>query len=230
MLLANIADRHNSVANNAEIAEKKPRQHRLEKWTGERIASGTRNAVIISREDESGKKDKLVNRRDAPPQPGARKVTGKIITHAAMRSLAHATCTGRELLTNVQAVTVTCLAHLMRLRVHYASSHPTVPWGPGTIAFCGRGKAYLHTCGIIQFAMHRTYTSRDRAPARQRARLPYALRRIAVRRLMENALLPLNAVLRLPTIQSHLSTYSTARVEDLTRAFSRVRRFKRGVS
>jgi len=42
--------------------------------------------------------------------------------------------------------------------------------------------------------------------ARQRARLPCALRRIAVRRLMENALLPLNAVLRLPTIQSHLST------------------------
>jgi len=43
---------------------------------------------------------------------------------------------------------------------------------------------------------------------------------------MENALLPLNAVLRLPTIQSHLSTHGTARVEDLTRAFSR--RFKCG--
>jgi len=126
---------------------------------GERIASGTRS---LSPDDESGKKDKLVNRRDAPPQPRAREVAGKIITHAAVRSLAHATCTGRILLTNAQAVTVTRRAHLMCLRVRYAS-RPTVPQGPGTIAFCGRGKAYLHTCGIIQFAMHRAYTSRDRA-------------------------------------------------------------------
>lgn len=91
MLLVNTADRHNSGANNAEIAGKELRQHRLEKWTRERIASGTRNAVVISGGRERGKKDKLVNRRDAPPQPGAREAAGKIITHAAVRSLAHAT-------------------------------------------------------------------------------------------------------------------------------------------
>lgn len=137
-----------------------------------------------------------------------------------MRSLAHATCTGRELLTSgLQAVTVTRRAHLMRLRVRYASSH--TPGGLGTIAFCGRGKAYLHTRGIIQFAMRRTYTSRYMRPLANARDYYVALRRIAVRRLMENALLPLGAVLRLPTIRSHLSTCGTARVEDLTRAFSR---------
>lgn len=91
MLLASTADRHNSVANNAEIVGKELWQRRLEKSkTGERIASGTRS-LFSSGEDENGKKDKLVNRRDAPPQPGAREVAGKIITHAGVRSLAHAT-------------------------------------------------------------------------------------------------------------------------------------------
>lgn len=159
------------------------------------------------------------------------KSAGKIITHTAVRSLAHATCTGRELLlTNAQAVTITRRAHLMRLRVRYASSRPTVPPGTGDNCVLRQGK------GISAYMRHNTicdapcvHHARPRGIcARQRARLPCALCRIAVRRLMENALLPLNAVLRLPTIQSHLSTYGTARVEDLTRAFSRARRFKRG--
>lgn len=119
--------------------------------------------------------------------------------------------------------------HACALRT--ASSRP-VPshCTPGTIAFCGRGKAYLHTHGIIQFARCTLYPD-DRALANARDYYRRALRRgVAVRRLMENALLSLIAVLRLPTIQSPpLYLRRTARVEDLTRAFSRVRKdLKRG--
>lgn len=119
------------------------------------------------------------------------KSAGKIITHTAVRSLAHATCTGREpLLTNAQAVTITRRAHLMRLRVRYASSRPTVPPGTGDNCVLRQGK------GISAYMRHNTicdapcvHHARPRGIcARQRARLPCALRRIAVRRLMENAL------------------------------------------
>lgn len=182
------------------------------------------------------KKDKLVNRRDAAPAAAGSEGSRGKNNHArrAVRSLAHATCTGRELLTNARAVTVTRRAHLMRLRVCYAPYVPSSRCTPGTGDNCvlRQGK------GISAYMRHNTicdasyvHLARPRgiyATARQRARLPCALRRIAVRRLMENALLPLNAVLRLPTIQSHLSTYGTARVEDLTRTFSRERRFKCG--
>jgi len=132
---------------------------------GERIISGTRNAVVISGGRERKKRIKLVN-RGGSAAAGSEGSRGKN-NHARRRAQfgARNLYTGRvqTLLTNAKAVIVTRRTHLMCLRVHYAP-RPTVLRGPGTIAFCGRGKAYLHTCGIIQFAMHRTYTSsRDRA-------------------------------------------------------------------
>lgn len=70
-----------------------------------------------------------------------------------MRSLAHATRTGRELLTSgLQAVTVTRRAHLMRLRVRYASSPypPPPPRGTGDNCVLRQGK------GISAYMRHNT--------------------------------------------------------------------------
>lgn len=177
------------------------------------------------RSTERGKKDKLVNRRDAPPQPGAEGSRGKN-NHARRRAQFGARNLHRKGTSSYKRAS----GYSYASRAFNAStcalrvvSVPLYPRGTGDNCVLRQGK------GISAYMRHNTicdapcvHHARPRGIcARQRARLPCALRRIAVRRLMENALLPLNAVLRLPTIQSHLSTYGTARVEDLTRVFSR---------
>lgn len=166
------------------------------------------------------KKDKLVNRRGVTPQPGAREVAGKIITHAAVCAVWRTQlAAGRELLTERLASGYSYASRAFNASTCALCAVPPPPGNRETIAFCGKGK------GISAYMRHNTICDAPYvhlavyATARQRARLLCGTTpQLRSRRLMENALLPLNAVLRLPTIRSHLST---ARVEDLTRAFSR---------
>lgn len=151
-------------------------------------------AIVISgstRGQETRKKG--VNSRKSPwwpqqqqQQPGAREVAGKIITHAVASPLCAVWSTQRaQEETSCASVRAHLQARLQlrltrafnaRLCARYACTVPRPPRSgrPGTIAFCGRGKAYLHTRSIIQFA-RRTRALYASAPSHRRARLLLAL-------------------------------------------------------
>lgn len=175
------------------------------------------------------KEDKLVNRLRCPPQqPRAREVAGKIITRAVMRSLAHATRTqeGNFLASGYSYVSLafnasTCVAS------------PALRAGDNCVLRQGKGISAYTRHNTICDAPYVTPATAPRisalSPTRATTTRAYATH-VAVRRLMENALLSLIAVLRLSRRGFRVTflTYGTARVEDLTRAFSRARRFVRG--
>jgi len=185
---------------------------RLKRWRETHPRVGDVRPLLATHADRdrypsASAREKGTNSPKSSPQQhqGEGGIAGKIITHGVARSLRRR-AQGRPSTHSQARLQLRARARLVRVCTRRASS------GRGQLRFAAEERYICIRHGIIQFAMSARTRTRARVGETPRATTTRANAAVAVRRLMENALLSLIAVLRLPTIQSHLSTRAVPHV------------------